>query len=89
MSRNSGADLTTLLGPWARISGFWEADVAIPTFCRSDVRRSGGLIIVSFVVAVVIGLLPVEGRTVVDNDERFTPGLALVVSMEAESGRIR
>lgn len=60
-----------------------------PTFCRSNVRRSGGVIIVPFVVAVVIGLLLVAERTVVDNDERFTRGLALVVSMEAESGRIR
>lgn len=89
MSRDLDADLTTLLGPWATTSGFWKAALGIPTFCSFDIRRSGGVMIFPFVVAVVIDMLPVAGRTVADNVERFTGGLALVVSMEAESGRVR
>jgi|APAga8741244255_1050121.scaffolds.fasta_scaffold116146_1 hypothetical protein len=43
----------------------------------------------SFAVAVVLGLLSVAGRTVFDNDDRFNGGLALVVSIEPGSSRVR
>lgn len=88
MSGESVPNLSTLLGPGATAGDNRDAEVG-RRLCTSDVRRSGGVRTFSFAVTVVLGLSSVGGRAVFDNDDRSNGGLALVVSIEPGSGRVR
>lgn len=82
-------DVATFSNSGVTTSNVGKADFGGSGLCTSDVRRSCGVRILSRAVAVVLGLLSVAGWTVTEKDQRFVGGLALVVSTEAGSGRVR